>query len=119
MSLADALGWVGVPFVAAGAYFLVAGLFTGSREKQHLANAFYAIGNWVQFLAFVLAQDPFGSALTGLAAAYFTWLWWRNRRSGRGRKAFAELGAKSRARVQSLVDQMTPSPIPSPVGAAA
>lgn len=56
-------------------------------------------------------------ALGVLLAVVYTIAWWRNRRKGRGRKALKELGAKSRARVRSLVRRMTPSPIPSPAGA--
>jgi predicted negative regulator of RcsB-dependent stress response len=51
-------------------------------------------------------------------AAYFTWQWWKHRRNGRMKKAAKALGAKSKARVEALVRQMTRSPIPSPVGAA-
>lgn len=50
-----------------------------------------------------------------LAAAAAFW-WWRNG-GGRWRRAARELGAKSKARVEALVERMTRSPIPSPAGA--
>jgi hypothetical protein len=75
-----------------------------------------AVGCWVGWLACVVERLEGAGVIWGLLAAYFTWQWWK-RRKGRGKKALKELGAKSRARVEALVRQMTRSPIPSPAGA--
>ncbi|WP_141576199.1 hypothetical protein [Actinomadura sp. WMMA1423] len=117
MTLADVIGWTGTGFAVSGGYFTVTTLFSSVPEREHIADGFYALGLWLAFIANVIDVSPVWSAIYGLAAAYYTWRWWKNRRNGRGRKALRELGAKSRARVQALVDRMTPSPIPSPAGA--
>lgn len=85
----------------------------------HRVHGLLAIANWIMFAAQVLNGDRVWAAIHGLLAVYMTWSWWRNRPKGRGRKALRELGAKSRARVQALVDRVTPSPIPSPAGGGA
>lgn len=119
MSFADAIGPAGTAFIVGGATFLVTGLFTGSPDRLHLSNALYAVGCWIAFVTAVLDGDAFFTAANGLLAAWFTWKWWKNRRSGRGKRALKDLGAKSRARIERLVRQMTPSPIPTPVGGKA
>lgn len=79
----------------------------------------YAIACWLAFLSNVIDRSPDWATWSGLLAVVCTYLWWKNRREGRGKKAAKALGAKSKARVQALVRQMTPSPIPSPVGGRA
>lgn len=118
MNLADAIGWAGTAFCLPAFYLVLSSVFHPNPERAHIGNGLYAIGNWLSFLAKVMDTSPGWAAFFGLLATWFTWLWWKNRRKGRGRKALRELGAKSRARVQALVDQMTPSPIPSPAGAS-
>lgn len=66
----------------------------------------------------VAEGSPVRAAIHAAVAAVCGFLWWINRRKGRMKRAARELGEKSRARVQALVEQMTPSPIPSPVGGA-
>lgn len=75
-----------------------------------LADAFGWVG--------VIDASLMWAVIYGLFAAYFTWLWWRGRRNGRRRKALKDLGAKSRARIEAMVRQMSPSPIPAPGGAS-
>lgn len=89
---------------------------TGAHTTEWAA--LYAIAFWMYFVSDVIAGSPtFLTVGQGLFAAFYTWLWWRNRRKGRWKRAAKELGAKSRARVEALVEQMTPSPIPVPAGA--
>lgn len=96
----------------------VAALFwRRTARAAHITYGLFAIGYWLGFLGSVMEANPLGAVLYGLLAAFFTWLWWKGRRKGRGRRALRELGDKSRRRIRALVDQITPSPIPSPVGA--
>lgn len=93
---------------------LLFALYLGAIERR----VFYglnAIMLWVMFAASVLTVWP-GAFVWGGAAALYTYLWWKHRRKGGWKKGARELGEKSKARVQALVEQMTPSPIPSPVG---
>lgn len=119
MTLAEAIGWVGTAFIVPGAALIFIGLIKGSPDKMQLAHGLYAIGCGLSFVASVLEADALGTAINGLFTAWFTWLWWKNRRNGRRKRAMKDLGAKSRARIEAMVRQMTPSPIPSPVGGAA
>lgn len=117
MSLADAIGWIANVPLLVGLYY---GLLVGMRRRVELKStsyAWYAAGWWLGFISSVMDTSPPWTAITGLIAAIYTWLWWKNRRKGRGRRALRELGDKSRRRVAALVEQMTPSPIPSPAGA--
>jgi hypothetical protein len=62
-----------------------------------------------------VAQGQTGfSVVAGAIAILHGYLWWKNWRNGGGKKAALELGAKSWARVQNLIDNMKPSPLPSP-----
>ena len=67
-------------------------------------------------LADLVAGNAMSSVVGAVATSYFAVLWWRNRRKGRGRRVAKQLGAKSRALVEALVENMTRSPIPSPAG---
>lgn len=115
MSFADALGWAALAPMALGLYFAIAA-YRGRPELKSPCYASYAVGWWMCFLAQVMEGDPVWAALDGLVAAAYTVAWWRNRRKGRGRRALREIGAKSRARIEAMVRQITPSPIPSPTG---
>src|SRR6266498_5768978 len=67
---------------------------------------------------FLIWDHDLGSA--GIWAFWAVWsayMWWKNRRKGGWKKAARRIGAKSKAWVEALVRQITPSPIPSPVGA--
>lgn len=88
------------------------------KGRARAGNGLMALGNWILFLNAVAVENHFGIAINGLAGVLSTYLWWKNGGGRKGRKAARELGAKSKARVQALVDQMTPSPIPSPAGGA-
>jgi hypothetical protein len=115
VSALSAIGWTAT-FVCFAALVMV---IFGDSERTHQGNALFALANWTQFVVETIRGDTFWAVLDGLLAAWFTWLWWKNRRKGRGRKALKELGDKSRRRVQVLVEQMTPSPVPTPAGSAA
>lgn len=116
MTLADALGWVANAILVPALALLISDLIRPDHGRRQLAYGLYAIGNWVSFIANVMEGSTIWAALFGLLAALFTWLWWKGRRRGRGRRALRELGAKSRARIEAMVRNMTPSPIPSPAG---
>lgn len=116
MSFWDAFGWVGCGITFLAHYLTITA--SGSEEKVHVGRILYAVSSWMQFVAFTIQGHHFGATVLGLLGAYWTWQWWKNRRNGRGRKALKDLGAKSRARIEALVEQMTPSPIPSPAGGA-
>jgi hypothetical protein len=96
------------------ALILVGALCLLTGDSRGLGHGFAAVGFWLLFLLEVLERSPRFAALYLLLAAYATYLWWKNRRKGRGKKALKALGAKSRALVQALVRRMTQSPIPSP-----
>lgn len=108
-----AIGWTGTALVFAG---LVVSLRHGEKSTTY---GLFALGWWVTFISRVLDPSPLWTSISGLLAVLYTYLWWRNRRGGRGRKTLRELGAKSRARVEALARNMTPSPIPSPAGGRA
>jgi hypothetical protein len=64
----------------------------------------------------LMDHDFFGAALNGVWIAGLVWNYFKHG-GGKGlKKAALELGEKSRARIQTLVDNLDPSPIPSPVG---
>lgn len=116
MTFADALYWSPLLIIAAASGLAFTDRISGSHKREHLSCGLYAAGLWLDFVDAVLAASPTRAALAGLFAAWFTWRWWNGRRGGRGRKALRELGAKSRARIEALVERMKPSPIPSPAG---
>lgn len=118
MNLADTLGWVAAGFVIGGGCLSISTVFRPAPEQDHIADGLYAVGLWIGFIANVIDTSPVWAAVYGLGAAYYTWRWWKNRRNGRMRKALRELGAKSRAKVQVLVDRITRSPAPAPSGGA-
>lgn len=101
-------------------YFICAtavDLFTEYKVDVRIDLAVSALSSWICFVWAVSAQISLGVAFFGLAGAFFSWLLWQFRgggRGGRGRKALRELGEKTRARVQAMVERMRPSPIPSP-----
>ena len=66
----------------------------------------------------VITGNTGWAVFQGCLAAYWAWMWWRGRRKGRMKKAAKELGAKSRARIDALVERLSPSPIPTPGGAS-
>lgn len=76
------------------------------------AAALFAVRTVMEFVT----GDVWSYVPGAVATVYFAVQWWRNRRNGRWKKAAKQLGAKTRARVASLVENMTRSPIPSPVG---
>lgn len=117
MNLADAILWAGVAVNAPALGLLMAGVLRADPDMEHIAYGLYVVGCALSFIGNVLDGSHGWAAFWGVLAAYFAWRWWKNRRKGRGKKALKELGDKSRRRVQALVDQMTPSPIPSPSGA--
>lgn len=70
---------------------------------------------WSGLFLGAVAQGNTGFAVVnGVMAILHGYLWWKNWRNGGGKKAALELGAKSWARVQNLIDNMKPSPLPSP-----
>ncbi|WP_433233922.1 hypothetical protein [Actinomadura nitritigenes] len=118
MSLADAISLCGNGAVLMGFFYALIDIFKPhlSPEAKSLCAAWYAAGWWLFFLAEVMKGEPFWSTVDGTIAALYTRSWWNNRPKGRGRKALRELGDKSRRRIQALVDNLTPSPVPSPAG---
>lgn len=108
---------VQVWFFAAVALYFTWGILGLCGADLRLLHAIAAGSSWCFSLTAVAAGEPAHAALTGLTGAYFVWLWWRSG-GGRGlRRTARQLGAKSAARVQALVRQMTPSPVPLPGGA--
>lgn len=80
-------------------------------------GVFAISGNIVWLVQDVITHDRF-SLIWGTVWTILAIWWWRRNGGGKGlKKAAKELGEKSRAKVQELVDNLTPSPIPSPVGA--
>jgi hypothetical protein len=65
----------------------------------------------------IMEHNIFGAVLNGVWIAGLLYSYFKHG-GGKGlKKAALELGEKSKARIQELVDNLTPSPIPSPVGA--
>ena len=77
----------------------------------------FALSATAFFIYDALTGSPIWATFQGAAAVLHAWLWWRGRRKGRMKKALKELGAKSRARIEALVERLSPSPIPAPGGA--
>jgi Flp pilus assembly protein TadB len=97
--------------IGTGLYLV--GLFLPLR----ISLALSAIAGFILFVANVIDGSIGWAAFQGSLAVMFAWLWWRNGGNRRMKKAARELGAKSKARVDALVEQMKPSPIPVPGGA--
>jgi hypothetical protein len=114
MTLPFLLGMFGTGVSVAGTAVLIA------RWSQpgipHETYGLWALGSLALFVANVLDGSMGWVIFQGSCAVIYAWLWWRGRRNGRMKKAAKELGAKSRARVEALVEQLTPSPIPTPGG---
>ncbi|MFV2172265.1 hypothetical protein ACFHW2_12230 [Actinomadura sp. LOL_016] len=119
MMFIKVLAWTALIAVHGAAVLSFLATLRHRPELNRPADLLFAIGFWLAFIACAVSQDVFRTAFFGSGAVLFTWLWWKNRPRGRGRRALRELGAKSRARVRALADRMTPSPIPSPVGGRA
>jgi hypothetical protein len=111
--LSSVLGWAGVGVALVGNFCMLTG-----RDKA-VEFGFYAVGSWLVYFANIIDFSLGWAVVFGAIAVLCTYAWWKNRRKGRGKKALKQIGAKSRARVQALVRQMTPSPIPSPAGGRA
>jgi len=116
MTFAEFLWVTGGVLIAAGFGLVIRGLFTGDLESHHLSNGAYAIGYWTWFVAAALGHDQFAMAIDGFFGALNTYLWWRNRKNRKRRKALQSLGAKARAIIEGMVAKLTPSPIPTPTG---
>lgn len=112
MSFLGAIGWVlnlsYVPLIT---------LFMLSRIEKSTYWGGLALLDGGCFILSVIHGDKVSAVITGVFAVIAAYYWWKNRRKGKWKRAAKELGAKSRARVEALARQMTPSPIPSPVGA--
>lgn len=89
------------------------------RIEYRSACATNVIAAALCFVADVMDHAVIGQAIQCVVGVLNAWLWWRNGGGGRFKRAARELGEKSKARVQALVEQMTPSPIPSPAGGGA
>lgn len=107
-----ALGFAGFATSVIGS-----GMLLTYRLSRHESYAVFAVANGLCWVGNAVDGNILGEILSGAPAVVFAWLWWRNRPRGKGRKALRELGAKSKARVEALVERLTRSPIPSPAGA--
>lgn len=107
---------IGCAFFVAAFGALIANALGAIADSTYYG--FAAVLNGAVFLMLIFDGQPGWAALSGIAAAINAYMWWRNRRKGKWKRAARELGAKSKARVEALARQMTPSPIPSPAGAS-
>jgi hypothetical protein len=83
----------------------------------HETYGFWALSATAFFIVNVATGSIGWAVFQGSLAAYWAWQWWRGRRKGRMKKAAKALGAKSKARIDALVDRLSPSPIPALGGA--
>jgi hypothetical protein len=109
---ADVLANVGVLVAVTGFVLDVVGIVKRSEWLFHLSTVLFAVGFWGMSVACILAGAVVPAVVFGAGAAALTWVWWKNRRGGRGRRVLQWLGEKSRARRAALVERMTRSPIP-------
>ncbi len=109
------MGNGGVP-AAAGICLFIRGMAKNDDDLIHLSRAAYAIAFWIWFVAAALSHDQASAAIEGFFAILNTYLWWRNRKNRKRRRALQELGAKSRAIIAGMSAKLTPSPIPTPTG---
>lgn len=84
----------------------------------HETYGFWALSATAFCVYDVVTSSTGWAVFQGSLAAYWAWKWWQGRRKGRMKRAAKELGAKSRARVEALVERLSPSPIPVPGGAS-
>lgn len=106
----------GITPTAVAAGLSIRAVWQGGQPSDAVLWGGNALSNWVYCAAWVIEGTKPMIVWHGLLAAVCTYMWWRHRdRDGKGKKALKELGAKSRARIASLVEQMTPSPIQTPV----
>ncbi len=79
----------------------------------------YATYGWACYISavgsFIAFEVDWWTPVNIAIGTFFMWLWWKNRRKGQGKRAMKTLGAKSRAKIEVMARQLTPSPIPSPV----
>jgi hypothetical protein len=93
-------------------------IFSLLKHDPHLAwisSGILALGSWLVFISQVLTGNHIYAIFFGFSALFSTYLWWKGRNNRKRGKALTRLGAKSRAIIDSMVERLTPSPIPSPV----
>jgi hypothetical protein len=113
MSISVALYAVAIVTMAGSWFAGKRGLIQNPAEL-----ALATVANLAVFVGELVDGAVVGAVINGSCAAVCAYLWWKGRRKGGWRRAARELGAKSKARVEALVEQMTRSPIPSPASGA-
>ena len=98
---------------------IVVGHVAGRPELEHRGNGLGAVSFTLVAAGDALVGQYLWAAVGAIAAIWCAIDWWHNRRNGKWKRAARALGAKSKARVEALIENMTPSPIPSPVGGVA
>lgn len=120
MSIHSFLLSTGIGLAAAGFLRFLLAVLRRDFSPDPVTWAYYAIGNWTLCASAVIDHSPLAASLDAVLAAFYTYRWWKDRdQDGKRRKALREIGAKSRARIAALVENMTPSPVPSPSGGSA
>lgn len=109
--ISDLLMVTGVSLTCVAMFFWFTGRSTRGDGIAVISNLFCAMSNFMD------GRLGWG-AFNATTAALLAWAWWNKGGGKRTKKAARELGAKSRARVEDLVRQMTPSPIPNLGGAS-
>jgi hypothetical protein len=111
---------ISVALYAVAAVTVAAFWFAGKRMwiQNPAELALAAVVNLAVFIAELLDGAVVGAVINGSIAAVCAYLWWKGRRNGKWKRAARELGAKSKARVEALLENMSPSPVPAPAGAS-
>lgn len=127
MSFGTMLELTGYILYFGGWFLFIFDIWKGTTPLPHgFPGIFFSTGRAALIQAFgegcwtlhnLLDHDLGGALFNALWCAGFLYGYFKNG-GGKGlKKAAKELGEKSRMRVQALVDNLQPSPIPVPVGA--
>jgi hypothetical protein len=116
MTFVDFLWAAGGASIAVGFWLFIRAQLQNDDDLHHLSNGAYAIGYWILLVASALDHERIGVAIDVFFAILNTYLWWKNRKNRKRRKASQSLGAKTRAIIEGMARKLTPSPIPTPTG---
>lgn len=111
------LAGLGIMFLVPGAYCVLRGMvFEKDPVLAQAGRGFMFFSELFLFLGDVTINNFPWVIISGLLTVYWGWQWWKNRKKGKWLNAAKYYGDKSKAKIKEMVDNMSPSPTPTPIG---